>query len=148
MKKIIIGLLTVAVLSVLGYYTLLETKEMSVLKRETLVKDLVKNDFSKIISVWKIAPNSTLFIKEIDINQMNKGLEFFKESRGQCKIEKEPICISQDRIANMKGKASTEFGTSISCTYEATCEKKATKGRVVFTPVAKYKYQISEFSMD
>jgi len=148
MKKIIIGLLTLAVLSVVGYYTLLETKEMSVLKRETLVKDMVKNDFSKIISSWKIEPSSTLFIKEIDINQMNNVLAFLKESRGECQIEKEPVCISQDRIANMKDKASTEFGSSITCSYEATCEKKGTKGRITFIPVSKYKYKISEFKLD
>ena len=148
MKKIIIGLLTIIILSIVGYYTLLETKDMGLLKRETVVKDMIKNEFSKVISEWKIDPNNNLFVKEIKIDNMNKFFGMLKESHGVCKIEKEPSCVSYERIANLKDNHATKFGSSIVCTYEATCEKKTAKGTLIFKPVGKYKYKIGRFSMD
>ena len=45
MRKIVISILTVIILVIVGYYTFLETKGMGVEKRETIVKDLTKNEF-------------------------------------------------------------------------------------------------------
>ena len=59
MRKIIISTLTIIILFVVGYYTLLETKDMGVLKRETIVKNLTKNEFSKVMASWKIDPNNS-----------------------------------------------------------------------------------------
>ena len=148
MKKIIISMLTIIILFVVGYYTLLETKDMGVLKRETIVKNLTKNEFSKVMASWKIDPNNSLFVKEVNVDQMNKFFETIKEKYGTCKIEKEPKCTSHERVENMKDKYATEFGSSITCSYELTCEKKTTKGSLIFKPVGKNTYQIGRFSME
>lgn len=148
MRKIIISILTVIILVIVGYYTFLETKGMGVEKRETIVKDLTKNEFSKVMAAWKIDPNTTLFVKEVNIAQMNKFFETIKDSYGSCKIEKEPKCTSHERIENMKDKYATKFGSSITCSYELTCEKRTAKGTLVFKPVEKNTYKIGRFSMD
>ena len=148
MRKIIISILTIIVLIVVGYYTLLETKDMGVLKRESIVKNITKNEFSNVMSVWKIPENNSLFVKEVNTNQLNKFFETIKDSYGTCKIVKEPKCISHERVVNKKDTHATEFGASITCTYELTCEKKTANGRLVFKSVGKNKYQIGRFSID
>ena len=148
MRKIIISTLTIIILFVVGYYTLSETKDMGVLKRETIVKNLTKNEFSKVMASWKIDPNNSLFVKDVNVDQMNKFFETIKETYGACKIEKEPKCTSHERVENMKDKHATEFGSSITCSYELTCEKKTTKGSLIFKPVGKNTYQIGRFSME
>ncbi len=148
MRKIVITTLTVIILVVVGYYTFLEAKDMGVLKRETIAKNITKNEFSKVMAAWKIDPNNSLFVKDVNIAQMNKFFETIKDSYGSCKIEKEPKCTSHERIENMKDKHATEFGSSITCSYELTCEKRIAKGSLIFKPVEKNTYKIGRFSME
>lgn len=147
MQKIVLGLIAILILGVVGQYTLIGSKEKVIQKKEAIVSNMTKNEFGSIVSKWVVDKESKLFIKKINIDQMNEFFVMIKEVYGSCKIEKEPVCLSQERFENSKDAYATEFGASITCTYEVNCEKKNTTGSLIFRPNGKDTYQIGRFSL-
>lgn len=117
-------------------------------KEERVVLNKMRKDIAPLLASWNLAEDSTLFIKEIRVQDLKFFFKKMEEVHGSCKFKEMPVCVSQEREVMKDDKYKTEYGASVECAYQVICEKKETTGAVVFKKTGHDSYQISDFNIN
>ncbi len=143
--KLILIVLVVAV----GYvYSASYFDELKIKKQEDIAQSKMTGEVAQILSSWAMADNSKLFINEIKVEDLKMLFGKINEDYGSCKLKKS-VCVSNERTKKVKqDKYETPFGSSIECSYEVSCERKETKGLVIFKKTTNDSYQVERFVID
>ena len=148
MKKFLKGVFVIALVSVLAIFAIGYFNNAKIKAKEDVVKNKMSSEVAQILKTGEVAEDTQLFIKEINIDAMKNFFARLKEEYGVCSQKNAPVCVSSERYPTVKDSRATKFGSSISCTYEVSCESKDTRIETVFKQTGSSEFRLEKFNID
>ena len=148
MKKFLKCVFIIALVSALAIFAIGYFSNSKIKAKEDIVKNKMASEVAQILKTGEVAEDSQLFIKEISIDAMKNFFTRLKEEYGVCSEKNTPVCTSSERYPTVKDNRATKFGSSISCSYEVSCESKDALVETVFKQTGSNEFRLEKFNID